>query len=109
MTQQWTASALAEWCRALDPDSMPEAVLIKTENCIIDTIACALAGRDAVGMCGVDQEARAAIVEHHAALLAHQRGAERLKQRIDKRDRVAVAIYNRNVDGVAMGGPARRR
>ena len=59
MTQQWTASALAEWCRALDPDSMPEAVLIKTENCIIDTIACALAGRDAAGTTSVMEVASA--------------------------------------------------
>lgn len=47
MTQVWTTDALAQWCVALDPAEIPEAVIAKAEDCILDTIACAIAGRDA--------------------------------------------------------------
>ena len=45
----WTAQSLAEWALGLDPAGLPSAVIAKAEDCLIDALACALAGRDADG------------------------------------------------------------
>jgi len=45
----WTAATLAEWALELDTGDLPEAVIAKAEDCLIDALACALAGRDAKG------------------------------------------------------------
>ena len=47
MNQVWTTDALAEWCASLELADMPEAVIAKAEDCLLDVIACAVAGRDA--------------------------------------------------------------
>jgi 2-methylcitrate dehydratase PrpD len=47
MFQVWTTDALAEWCTSLELAEMPEAVIAKAEDCLLDVIACAIAGRDA--------------------------------------------------------------
>ncbi len=45
----WTAATLAEWTLDLDTGDLPDAVLAKAEDCLIDALTCALAGRDAKG------------------------------------------------------------
>ena len=45
----WTAATLAEWTLDLDTGDLPDAVIAKAEDCLIDALACALAGRDAMG------------------------------------------------------------
>ncbi len=45
----WTAATLAEWTLDLDTGDLPDAVIAKAEDCLIDALACALAGRDAKG------------------------------------------------------------
>ncbi len=45
----WTAATLAEWTLELDAGDLPDAVIAKAEDCLIDALACALAGRDAEG------------------------------------------------------------
>jgi len=49
MVQIWTTDALAKWCASLDAGALPDAVISKAEDCILDAIACAIAGRDADG------------------------------------------------------------
>lgn len=41
-----TTDALGEWAAQLDPDSLPGDVIAKAEDCIIDAVACALAGQN---------------------------------------------------------------
>jgi 2-methylcitrate dehydratase PrpD len=45
MSQVWSTDALAEWCVALDARQLPDAVIAKAEDCILDAIACAMVGR----------------------------------------------------------------
>ncbi len=45
----WTAATLAEWTLDLDIGDLPDAVIAKAEDCLIDALACALAGHDAKG------------------------------------------------------------
>jgi len=45
MSQVWTTDALAEWSVGLDGGGLPDAVIAKAEDCILDVIACAIAGR----------------------------------------------------------------
>ena len=49
MSQVWTTDVLAEWCVSLDPAEVPDAVIAKTGSCILDGLACAMAGRHAEG------------------------------------------------------------
>ena len=42
----WTAATLAEWSLDLDTGDLPDVVIAKAEDCLIDALACALAGRD---------------------------------------------------------------
>ena len=46
MSQVWTTDALAQWTVGLDASDLPDAVIAKAEDCILDVIACAIAGRD---------------------------------------------------------------
>ncbi len=45
----WTAATLAEWTLDFDIGDLPDAVIAKAEDCFIDALACALAGRNANG------------------------------------------------------------
>ena len=45
MAQVWSTDALAEWCVALDSRQLPDAVIAKAEDCVLDAIACAMVGR----------------------------------------------------------------
>ena len=54
-------------------------------------------------MARIEHEARAAVVEQNAGLLGADRRAERREQRIDQRDRAAVAVDHGKIDGVAAG------
>ncbi len=45
----WTAATLAEWTLDLDTGDLPDAVIAKAEDCIIDAIACAVPGGCADG------------------------------------------------------------
>ncbi|MFP6749142.1 MAG: MmgE/PrpD family protein [Alphaproteobacteria bacterium] len=49
MSQIWTTDLLAHWCISLDPAEVPDEVIAKTETCILDVFACAIAGRHAEG------------------------------------------------------------
>ena len=45
----WTTSILAEWALELDTGDLPDAVIAKAEDCVIDAIACAFAGHNTLG------------------------------------------------------------
>ncbi len=45
----WTAATLAEWALEVDTGDLPDAVIAKTEDCLIDALGSALAGRDTKG------------------------------------------------------------
>ena len=47
--KDWTAKRLADWVADLRPERIPEEVLAKAEDCIIDAIACAIPGVDVEG------------------------------------------------------------
>ncbi len=43
--KEWVTKKLASWAIDLRPEDLPDAVLAKAEDCIIDAIACAVPGR----------------------------------------------------------------
>ncbi len=45
----WTAATLAEWTLDLDTGDLPDAVIAKAEDCLIDALVCAVPGRCADG------------------------------------------------------------
>lgn len=45
MSPQWSSDALARWSVSLSAEALPEAVLAKAEDCILDAVACAVVGR----------------------------------------------------------------
>ena len=45
MSEIWTTDALADWSVSLDPAQLPDAVIAKAEDCVLDAIACAMIGR----------------------------------------------------------------
>ena len=55
----WTAAVLAEWALDLDNGDLSDAVIAKTEDCLVDALACALAGRGAKGTAHVQSVASA--------------------------------------------------
>ena len=44
MSEIWTTDVLASWCDSLEPAELPDAVIAKAEDCILDGIACAMSG-----------------------------------------------------------------
>ena len=42
---EWVTRKLANWAMDLRPEDLPDDVLAKAEDCIIDAIACAVPGR----------------------------------------------------------------
>ena len=55
--QTWTAKALADWSAALHPKDLPDDVVAKAEDCVIDAVACAVAGKRAEGTRRVERVA----------------------------------------------------
>ena len=47
--KEWVTKRLARWAIDLRPEDLPDEVLAKAEDCIIDAIACAVPGRCADG------------------------------------------------------------
>ncbi len=47
--KEWVTKKLASWAIDLRPEDLPDEVLAKAEDCIIDAIACAVPGRCADG------------------------------------------------------------
>src|SRR5216684_2060561 len=63
-----------------------------------DRVQRPLAGRDAVGMAGLDAETGAAILQQDAGLVGDDRRTEGMRDRIDERTDVAVLVHHGDVD-----------
>jgi hypothetical protein len=75
-----------------------------------DRVQRPLAGRDAVGVPGLDDEALAAVLQNHPAARSDQPAAEGVEQRIDEADRRALAVDDAEIDRVLVDGcPGRRQ
>ena len=66
-----------------------------------------LARAERVGMAGIEHETSAAVGQHDAGFLCADADAESGEQRVDQRDRHAVAVDHREVDGVACRATGR--
>ena len=64
----WTAAILAEWTLDLDTGDPPDAVIAKTEDCLIDAIACAVPDRCADGARRVHSVAESTFVKGDAVV-----------------------------------------
>src|SRR5947209_20539734 len=74
-----------------------------------DRVKRAFARRNSVWMLGIENEAFAAIVEENAGFRTSQACAEIRENRIYETDRVAVAIDDGDLDGIAVFWRSLRR
>jgi 2-methylcitrate dehydratase PrpD len=56
-SEKWVAAELANWITSLPDDGLPQAVVMRTEDCILDAIGCAIAGFNARGTLAVREVA----------------------------------------------------
>jgi hypothetical protein len=60
-------------------------------------------------MARIRPESKAAILQHDSTLRRHQRAAERMEQRADEANGVAVAINDRQIGRIAVAGQIEAR